>query len=103
MTQLIHLGEGIIGGYEQSVGISPKDLRQHLYIIGKTGSGKTTLLFNIAAQYFSDDRGFAIVDPHGDLAEEILTLIPENKILKTIYFNAGDTSYPIASWRRPTA
>ena len=38
----------------------------------------------------------ALIDPHGDLAEKILTLIPRERINDVIYFNPADIDYPIA-------
>jgi hypothetical protein len=40
-------------------------------------------------------NGLALIDPHGDLAEEVLHFIPKNRIDDLIYFNAGDEEYPI--------
>lgn len=77
-------------------GISPADHRLHLYIIGKTGSGKTTLLRNLLVQHISQGHGVGLIDPHGDLAEEILTCIPPWRTDHLVYFNPGDVEYPIA-------
>ena len=49
-------------------GIKQPDRLSHLYIIGKTGVGKTTLLEALAGQDLAAGRGFALIDPHGDLA-----------------------------------
>ena len=76
-------------------GISPTDQRQHLYLIGKTGSGKTTLLRNLIAQHVAAGHGVGLIDPHGDLAEEILHLIPPTRAEHTVYFNPGDLDFPI--------
>lgn len=59
-------------------GISAADQRQHIYIIGKTGSGKSTLLRNLIIQHIALDQGVGIIDPHGDLAEELLHHIRPN-------------------------
>lgn len=68
---------------------------RHLYMVGKSGSGKSTLLFNIARQDIERGEGVCVIDPHGDLAEDLLHYIPENRIADTIYFNAAETKYPI--------
>ncbi len=41
-------------------------------------------------------KGVGVIDPHGDLAEELLNYIPQERVQDVIYFNAGDTEYPIA-------
>ncbi|WP_232272129.1 type IV secretory system conjugative DNA transfer family protein [Thiosulfatihalobacter marinus] len=43
----------------------------HTYVVGQTGTGKSTLLMNMAIQDNGQRIGFALVDPHGDLAETL--------------------------------
>lgn len=52
-------------------GIRQQDRLSHVYIIGKTGTGKSTLLETMARQDLEQQRGFALIDPHGDLAEQM--------------------------------
>ncbi len=52
-------------------GIKEADRLSHMYVIGKTGVGKSTLLQTMALQDFTAGRGFALVDPHGDLVEPL--------------------------------
>src|SRR4051812_16480414 len=75
--------------------LSHKDRRQHLYTIGKSGSGKTTLLRNLILQDIEAGHGVGIVDPHGDLATELLDCIPRHRIEDVVYFNPADTEYPV--------
>ncbi len=77
-------------------GIKEKNRRGHIYIIGKTGTGKSTLIKNMAISDIRNGKGMALIDPHGDLAEEILHLIPKEKTKDVIYFNPGDLEHPIA-------
>lgn len=79
-----------------SFGIKNKDRSGHIYCIGKTGVGKSTLLLNMAIADINSGNGVGIIDPHGDLAETILDYIPHYRINDVIYFNAGDSEYPIA-------
>lgn len=67
-----------------------------MYLIGKTGTGKSTLIQNMAIHDIESGYGLALIDPHGDLAEEILDSIPANRINDVIYFNPADLEYPIA-------
>src|SRR5437016_13134607 len=76
-------------------GISVADHRHHVYVIGKTGSGKTTLLRNMLIQHIALGHGVALIDPHGDLAEEMLHHIPPSRAEHFCYFNPGDLEYPI--------
>lgn len=75
-------------------GIKQADRLSHMYVIGKTGVGKSTLLQTLALQDFEAGRGFALVDPHGDLVEPlakgIATLDPE----RLVYLDATDPWQP---------
>lgn len=55
--------------------INDKDLSEHFYIIGRSGSGKTNLLLNLALADIKQGRGICFIDPIGDAAETLLTLI----------------------------
>jgi hypothetical protein len=77
-------------------GIKEKNRRGHMYIIGKTGTGKSTLLQNMTISDIRDGNGLALIDPHGDLSEEVLHFVPKDRIEDVIYFNPTDTEYPIA-------
>ena len=77
-------------------GIKEKDRGGHVYIIGKTGTGKSTLIENMVIADIKAGNGLALIDPHGDLAENILHFVPEERINDVIYFNPGDIEYPIA-------
>jgi len=91
----IVIGERHGWGDPQPFGISKEDQRQHLYIIGKTGSGKTTLLRNLIVQHIGLGHGVGLIDPHGDLAEELLHHIPPRRADHLCYFNPGDLEFPI--------
>jgi len=73
---MIQIGMREEWGQQVPFGGSLLDLRQHTYVIGKTGSGKTTLLRNMIIQHIALGHGVGLIDPHGDLAEELLNHIP---------------------------
>jgi len=91
----IIIGERHGWGESRPFGISTEDQRQHIYVIGKTGSGKTTLLRNLIIQHIKLGHGVGLIDPHGDLAEEILNHIPPHRADHLVYFNPGDIEFPI--------
>lgn len=88
---------GLRNGWDREYpfGLSAADHRYHLYIIGKTGSGKTTLLRNLIIQHIEAGHGVGLIDPHGDLAEDLLSHIPPCRADDLVYFHPGDLDFPI--------
>jgi hypothetical protein len=91
----IIIGERQGWGDPKPFGISPADHCNHVYIIGKTGSGKTTLVRNMIVQHVAEGHGVGLIDPHGDLAEDLLNHIPPSRVDHLVYFNPGDLEFPI--------
>lgn len=92
----ILLGENLHHGRALPVRL-PNDLRlRHLHVIGASGSGKSTLLLDLIAQDIEAGRGVALLDPHGDLVDEILGRIPEERLADVILFDPADAGYPVA-------
>ncbi len=81
---------------EQPFGIKTDDRRRHFYTLGKTGMGKTSMIQNMAIQDIRNGNGVAIVDPHGEFAEECLKAVPKERIKDVIYFNPADLDFPVA-------
>jgi hypothetical protein len=75
-------------------GIKNEDRFSHVYIVGKTGTGKSSLIETMALQDLALGNGFALVDPHGDLAERIASRIPTSRQADAIYFNPADAAQP---------
>ena len=80
---------------EKLVFLAPEDRAKHLYVVGKTGLGKSTLLRNMILQDIYAGRGVGLLDPHGDLAEEILDAIPKARTNEVLFFNPGDLAHPM--------
>ncbi len=72
-----------------------KDRSRHHYIIGKSWWGKSVLLWFMARQDAWNGDGFCVIDPHGDLVEEILNYIPPSRAKDVIYFDAGNEERPV--------
>lgn len=79
----------------RSVGLRRDDRRRHVYVVGKTGMGKSTLLLNQIGLDLQAGRGLCLIDPHGDLAETALGLVPPERTNDVIVFDAGDRQYAI--------
>jgi len=89
------IGENIYHGQTTLIGLTEKERERHMYVIGGTGNGKTTMLQHMIVQDIQNGKGVAVIDPHGDMAQEIASRIPEGRIKDVIYFNPDDLSYPI--------
>lgn len=89
------VGESVFRGDRKSVYITEDDRRRHVYIIGQTGTGKSTLLTNMVVDDIRQGKGVSIIDPHGDLIEKILSLIPKERIDDVIIFDPSDRFRPL--------
>ena len=89
------LGTNEFRGIKKPIRLANNDRRRHTYIIGQTGTGKSKLMENLAFQDMMDGKGFAFIDPHGDSAEELLGMVPKERVEDVIYFSPGDMEMPI--------
>jgi hypothetical protein len=80
---------------ERSVTIGTEARRRHLYIVGRTGVGKSTLLLNMLAADIAAGRGVGLLDPHGDLAEQLISAIPKARTNDVVLFDPSDQAYAI--------
>ena len=93
--------DGVLIGYNEYRGavkeikLSVNDRRRHMYVIGASGMGKSVFLKNIAYQDMIEGKGFCFIDPHGDVTEELLSMVPEDRIDDVIYFDPSDMEFPI--------
>ena len=91
----IVLGKNLYRGQETTVRLGQEDRRRHLYIIGQTGTGKTSLMKELIRQDIEAGAGVGVVDPHGDLAEYVLSVTPASRADDIVYFDPGDTEMPL--------
>ncbi len=94
-TEGLFLGKSSYRGLSKEVFIGDDDRRRHMYIIGKTGTGKTEFLKQMINQDIKNGKGVGVIDPHGDLIEDILQQIPPERAEDVILFDPSDTSRPM--------
>lgn len=82
-------------GQEVPVTLSDQHRLRHMHIIGATGTGKSSLLLKLIIQDVYQDRGIAVLDPHGDLIDEVIKNIPDNRLKDVILVDPSDSEYPI--------
>jgi Type IV secretion-system coupling protein DNA-binding domain len=88
--------ETVFRDHVKKFGIRRDDRRKHMYLIGKTGSGKSTLIKNMIIQDIHRGEGLAVLDPHGDLINDLLNYVPEDRLHDVVIFDPADADYPVA-------
>lgn len=89
------LGENVYRGTKTLVRMKDNDRRRHMYIIGMTGTGKSTTMATMAVQDIRNGKGVCVVDPHGELIEEVIQHIPKERLEDVIIFDPSDIERPI--------
>ena len=87
---IVTLGRVCFRNERYKFGMDIEARRRHLWILGKTGMGKSTLLQGIIKQDLAANRGFAVLEPHGDLAESALRNAPKRRKNDIVYFDPAD-------------
>jgi len=95
MEHAVQIGYRQVWGGEVPLTLSRRDRRRHLYLIGQTATGKSTLLRNLIAQDIAVGSGCALIDPHGDLALEVMDVVPGSRIDDVVVVDPSDTAHPI--------
>ncbi|HEY5549624.1 MAG TPA: ATP-binding protein [Candidatus Saccharimonadales bacterium] len=89
------LGYNLFRGAKKAIRLTVEDRARHIYIVGQTGTGKSVFMENLALQDMLEGRGFCFVDPHGDAAERLLSMVPKERTEDVIYFSPADMDYPL--------
>ncbi len=89
-------GETNFHGKKIPFGIKRNDRRRHLYTVGKSGSGKSKLLELLIQNDINNGKGVGVLDPHGDLVDNVLRMIPEHRIKDVVIFDPADIHFPIS-------
>ncbi len=77
------------------VGLATEGRLRHTYCIGASGTGKSTLLLSMIIQDIEAGRGFGVLDPHGDLIDDVLGRIPAERADDVVLFDPSDEEYPV--------
>lgn len=85
----VHLGQEIV------VTLSSEHRLRHMHVIGATGTGKSTLLLKLITQDIIQGRGLTVLDPHGDLIDEVIRHLPEGRLKDVVLVDPSDSEYPI--------
>jgi len=94
-SEITVLGRTNFRGMIQNFGIKTEDRRRHMYIVGKTGMGKSVLMENMVVSDIIAGRGVGLIDPHGDLIENVLKRIPANRTNDVVLIDPSDKDYAV--------
>ena len=89
------LGYNTHAGQTQPVCLSTDQRVRHLHMLGASGTGKSTLLFNLICQDIENGEGIAVLDPHGDLIDRILGVIPSSRIDDVVLVDPSDEQFSV--------
>jgi type IV secretory pathway TraG/TraD family ATPase VirD4 len=91
----ILLGTNTYQWVTKQIFLKNEDRFRHFYVIGQTGTGKTTILTVMARQDVKLGHGLAMIDPHGDFANDILPFVPKSRSDDVIFFDPSDLARPM--------
>ncbi len=89
------LGENTSAGRATVVSLSPDQRTRHTYVVGASGTGKSTLLLSLIVQDMQNGDGLAVLDPHGDLIDQVLGFVPDGRLNDVILLDPSDEDYPV--------
>ncbi|PIU03706.1 hypothetical protein COT44_01915 [Candidatus Shapirobacteria bacterium CG08_land_8_20_14_0_20_39_18] len=90
----MYIGKSVYRGISRPVYLADEDRQKHIYIIGKTGTGKSQMQKDMILQDIRAGNGVCFIDPH-DTIDQILPLIPPERVDDVIYFNPMDYDRPM--------
>ncbi|MEO6245224.1 MAG: type IV secretion system DNA-binding domain-containing protein, partial [Opitutaceae bacterium] len=94
-SQGLALGTNRHAGETVTVRLSAEQRVRHMHLVGASGTGKSTLLFNLIRQDIENGQGVGVLDPHGDLIDQLLTIIPESRIRDVVLIDPSDETVSI--------
>jgi hypothetical protein len=91
----ILLGVSNYPGPLRPIAVREQELLMHAWVLGPTGRGKSTLFHRICVQLMQRGYGFALLEPKGDLCEDVLASVPEPRIHDVIWLDPRERKRPV--------
>lgn len=95
-AEISQFGKTNFHGKTTAFGIKRSDRRRHLYCVGKSGSGKSKFLELLIESDLKHGQGLAVLDPHGDLVDNVLRMLPESRLKDVVIFDPSDIDFPVS-------
>lgn len=84
------LGVEAAGTSNRTVALSAQAALRHLHVLGPTGVGKSTTLLNLIVQDMDQGRGLVVIEPKGDLIEDVLARVPSQRLDDVVLLDPTD-------------
>ncbi|EFH83584.1 type IV secretory system conjugative DNA transfer family protein [Ktedonobacter racemifer] len=92
------LGTSTHAGKSVPVRFPPPELLKHKFVIGRTGKGKSTLFHHLALAHLATclqpHPGLCVIEPHGDLIEDLLGLLPSEREEEVVLIDLHQQGFP---------
>ncbi len=88
------VGEVDFRNEKKKIYFNRDDRQRHFYYIGQTGTGKSWFMQSLIKQDIQNGEGVAVLDPHGELINDILKFIPKERIDDVVIFEPFDLERP---------
>lgn len=91
------LGETVHRGEKVPARLPVETRLKHVHVIGSSGTGKSTLMVRLILQDIEAGEGVGVIDPHGDLVDEVLARLPAGRLDDVVLFDPADEDY-LVGW-----
>lgn len=89
------IGKNYHEGAIESVTLDDSSRLSHSHIIGATGTGKSTTIIQLLLEDIKHGNGAMLIDPHGDVVDDIIARIPANRLDDVFVLDPSDMNFPI--------
>src|SRR5262249_38286505 len=89
------LADSTFPGTDQPIALDLEARLRHVHVLGPTGTGKSSLLCNMAGQDMAAGYGLVLLDPKGDLVNDVLARVPKERAGDVIVLDPADTDRPV--------
>lgn len=80
-------------GHRVPFGFPAECFEHHMLIGGKSGEGKSTLMQHLVLRSLQRQSGLIVIDPHGDLVDQILGLVPAHRVDEVVLIDLSTTTF----------
>ncbi|MDB9846209.1 type IV secretory system conjugative DNA transfer family protein [Acidimicrobiales bacterium] len=89
------IGESTHPGAVKRLGLNTSDGVRHMHVLGPTGVGKSTLLASMILQDVGDNRSVVVIDPKGDLIDDLLARIPDGHVERVVLVDLSSSDHVV--------